>query len=269
MIREYTCPSCGSNLSLIQGKNIFECSFCGEIYSDKIRKIDIALIEEMKDKKMLVKARNYTLYLLEKEPDNWKLQWEKLTCKTFPNLPSAYIRSHSILPLGFDFHGFKTLIPNELQHYVDDLLQLDLLHNSIRDLENAAEADYRKYARATSRVRRSAYDQGPSGILRDLIFWTIWAVFLVLFLIFSIKYQAWLTMVPIVVIPIVYCVGIDRSKDRKGMFLSDVELMKQIVEDYDKKKIQYKEEIEKLRKESEELLVSVKKDEEEIRKLMI
>jgi len=269
MIREYTCPSCGSNLSLVHGRNIFECSYCGELYSDEIRKIDIALIEEMKDKELIGKARNYTEYLLEKKPDNWKLQWENLTFRIYPNLPSSYIRSHSILPLGFDFHGFKLLIPDDLQHYVDDLHQLDYIYTSIREIGRAADGDYQTYDRATARVRWLSYNQrsrdSQNKQNNDIIFGIAW--FFIFF--FSLMFRSVPITVLAIVVPLLFYIFVIIWNTREEKRPTDLRKMKDIVEGYEQNKKEKDEELKRLRSEARELLSSLKKDEEEIRKLLV
>lgn len=141
MINEYSCPSCGSNLSYNDQKEIFRCEYCGKIFTDAIDEIDLKLIEELRQKKRTTEARRYVELLLEKDPDDFYLNWEWFNTVYLPGPPSRYISANCKdtkkmydLGEGHALDRLRKTIPDDMRKYIDDLEQLTFMWQEIDGL---------------------------------------------------------------------------------------------------------------------------------------
>lgn len=183
-ILEYTCPSCGSNLSYIQKKHLFECGFCGGLYNDDIRRVDVSLIEDLKDKRLFTQAREYAEYLVEKDPKDWKYQWEKLTCTIDPHVPSLYIRRHSkstdITSLTSSLSELRETLPDDMKHYVDEIHELYFLYSCLEAARSSSNDAYIRYRKSSARERiRPRTIRGENYVISqnmDILFFSIWGI---------------------------------------------------------------------------------------------
>ncbi len=141
VIHEYSCPSCGSNLSFNDQKEIFCCEYCGKIFTDEITEINLKLIEDLRQKKRLTEARRYVELLLEKDPDDFYLNWEWFNTIYIPGPPSRYIsvnykdtQKMSEFWEGHALDRLRKTIPDDMRQYIDALEQLTFIWKDIGDL---------------------------------------------------------------------------------------------------------------------------------------
>ena len=141
MIHEYSCPSCGSNLSFNDQKEIFCCEYCGKIFNNEITEINLKLIEDLRQKKRLTEARRYVELLLEKDPDDFYLNWEWFNTIYIPGPPSRYIsvnykdtQKMSEFWEGHALDRLRKTIPDDMRQYIDALEQLTFIWKDIGDL---------------------------------------------------------------------------------------------------------------------------------------
>ncbi len=141
VIHEYSCPSCGSNLSFNDQKEIFCCEYCGKIFTNGIAEINLKLIEDLRQKKRPTEARRYVELLLEKDPDDFYLNWEWFNTIYIPGPPSRYIsvnykdtQKMSEFWEGHALDRLRKTIPDDMRQYIDALEQLTFIWKDIGDL---------------------------------------------------------------------------------------------------------------------------------------
>lgn len=141
VIHEYSCPSCGSNLSFNDQKEIFCCEYCGKIFTNEIAEINLKLIEDLRQKKRPTEARRYVELLLEKDPDDFYLNWEWFNTIYIPGPPSRYIsvnykdtQKMSEFWEGHALDRLRKTIPDDMRQYIDALEQLTFIWKDIGDL---------------------------------------------------------------------------------------------------------------------------------------
>ena len=141
VIHEYSCPSCGSNLSFNDQKEIFCCEYCGKIFNNEITEINLKLIEDLRQKKRPTEARRYVELLLEKDPDDFYLNWEWFNTIYIPGPPSRYIsvnykdtQKMSEFWEGHALDRLRKTIPDDMREYIDALEKLTFIWKDIGDL---------------------------------------------------------------------------------------------------------------------------------------
>ena len=141
VIHEYSCPSCGSNLSFNDQKEIFCCEYCGKIFTNGIAEINLKLIEDLRQKKRPTEARRCVELLLEKDPDDFYLNWEWFNTIYNPGPPSRYIsvnykdtQKMSEFWEGHALDRLRKTIPDDMRQYIDALEQLTFIWKDIGDL---------------------------------------------------------------------------------------------------------------------------------------
>ena len=171
MIREYSCPSCGSNLSYIEEKKVFRCEYCGKLFSDEMEEIDLKLVESLRQKKMLTEARHYAELLLEKDPDDFYLNWEWFNTVYTPGPPSRFISANfsnankmSHLMTGNSLNRLRDTVPDDMVQYIADLEELISLGLDIANDSDRLTVIRKKQRFMSSRQIRS---QGASEESKD------------------------------------------------------------------------------------------------------
>ena len=141
MISGYSCLSCGSNLSYIEEKKVFRCEYCGKLFTDEREIIDLKLIEDLRQKKRTDEAKTYVELLLEKDPDDFYLNWEWCNTVYLPGPPSRFISANhkdakkmSELRRNHDLERLKKTIPADHKRYIDDLEEMNSLWSEIDEL---------------------------------------------------------------------------------------------------------------------------------------
>lgn len=98
MVQGYTCSACAGNLSLIEGKNIYRCSYCGKLFNDDMKLIDLKSAEKLRKERKNNLATDYLEELALTAPDDHVYKWELLNCSLTPNLLSDHIASAAYEP---------------------------------------------------------------------------------------------------------------------------------------------------------------------------
>ncbi len=126
MVREYSCPSCAGNLSIIEGKKILRCGYCGRLYSDDIKIIDIKRIEDLRKDGKNGQATLYLDEMIKAEPGNHIYLWEKLNCSLTPNMVSDHLmKTHGDVKKLMAFQksslytDFVSALPKDKKQYND------------------------------------------------------------------------------------------------------------------------------------------------------
>lgn len=128
MVREYSCPSCAGNLSLIEGKKIYRCDYCGKLYTDELEMIDLKRIEDLRKDSKNGLATLYLDEMLNAEPGNYLCLWEKLNCSLTPNMVSEHLmKTHGDMTKLMSFQKsaayvrFSEALPEDKKKYTDDI----------------------------------------------------------------------------------------------------------------------------------------------------
>ena len=128
MTRDYSCPSCAGNLSLVEGKKIYKCNYCGKLYTADMEIIDIKLIDKLRTAQKNGLATLYLDEMLADEPDNYLYLWERLNCSLTPNLVSDYmIKAHGDtdklmnLQKSEQYIRFRDALSEEQKKYTDEI----------------------------------------------------------------------------------------------------------------------------------------------------
>lgn len=81
MLEEKTCAKCGANLKFDNYSKVFVCPFCGSIDEPQKTEVTLALVDEQISKEHFEKAEKNLAELLEKDPEDPRLQIRSLRCK--------------------------------------------------------------------------------------------------------------------------------------------------------------------------------------------
>ena len=161
MLKGMNCPSCGSNLSNIEEKKVFRCEYCGKIFTDEREIIDLKLIEDLRQKKKTDEAKAYVELLLEKDPDDFYLNWEWFNTVYLPGPPSRFISANhkdamkmSELRRSHDLERLKKTIPDDQKRYIDDLEEMNSLWSEIDELTLRMEQIRRKQTHIRNEMDR-------------------------------------------------------------------------------------------------------------------
>lgn len=71
MIKEYSCASCGGNLSHEEGSFYYVCKFCGKLYTEDLSEINVKTVRFLRARKRVQEARAHLNLLLKEEPENF------------------------------------------------------------------------------------------------------------------------------------------------------------------------------------------------------
>lgn len=131
-MQDYSCPFCGSNLTYIEKKDVFSCGYCGHLYAGNMARIDLKMVEDLRQRKQQDVAKTYIELLLEKDPDDFLLNWEHVNTIIDPGPLSRYISTNSADPAkikrlqdgGFFFPVLKKIAPDDMKQYISDLDEL-------------------------------------------------------------------------------------------------------------------------------------------------
>ena len=164
MIKEYSCASCGGNLSHEEGSFYYVCKFCGKLYTEDLSEINVKTVRFLRARKRVQEARAHLNVLLKEEPDNFVYIWEMLNCSLSPAPVSMYLsqKSHDLKLLkGFLenqwYRKLKKTLPEGQKGYTDEIEEYISVCEEIGDLEYKLDKTKRSQ-KAYSRDRLENYE---------------------------------------------------------------------------------------------------------------
>jgi len=230
MISGYSCPSCGSNLSYIEEKKVFRCEYCGKLFTDEREIIDLKLIEDLRQKKRTDEAKTYVELLLEKDPDDFYLNWEWCNTVYLPGSLSRFISANhkdakkmSELRRNHDLERLKKTIPDDQKRYIDDLEEMNSLWSEIDELTLRMEQLRRKQIHIRNEMARQKIPEDDplekiSFAPRDIQWYVVLLAGACILVILMFGVNAWAGIATLALmggIPALIRVIRKRSKDRR------------------------------------------------------
>ena len=264
MVKDLTCNSCAGNLSLIENKKLYKCSFCGKLYTEDMELVDLKLAEALRKEKKNNLAKDYLEELSKEDPDEHIYKWEILNCSLSPNLLSDYIASIAYVPSKITmlkrsecYKQFYDNAPEEWQGYVSEIDKYLSVCKRIRELRENSKKQPHFEPNSEIMMKSDRYEQK----------WKQLIVFIVAaYLIFSLCVGSFggilISMSAGMIILAREYVVHKIIKQEYTEMLEDEMLLQRV--EYDKKKNEEKEEIAKLRQQARELMISVRAKEQEI-----